>query len=321
LITELQAFIKQPAAGTKEITQSTETQIANTDFKFRLLNTPLLYYEFNYFFSRVDPLVQQTSILSNGISVNHRFSESFSGTARVAREDGTERNVSKSANVYNASILATPLKTLRNSLVFSGRDEEIGGKPRNTHSVFLNNTAQLYKGLDVNLNGGINLLTEASGEKQKTTILNAGANIVPHRTMTLTLSIFDTRTDSSGPGIVDNTSVTRRGDVTLAYNPLRTLYLLASVSRVDQTGQGVRTLQNYGLNWSPFPDGALQFRFSYNENIRPEDNFKQRIITPGVRYNISNRSFFDLSYQYIKTDSASETIDSRIFNAIFKLFF
>lgn len=319
-ISEIQAFLKQPVGGgSRELTQTIDTQTANTDFKFRILSNPFLYYEFTYYFTKVDPSGLQTWFLSNGMSVNHRFSESLTGTARVAREDGTERNLSMNANVYTASILATPLKTLRNSLIFSGRDAEVGGKQRNTNSLFLNNTAQLYKGLDVSLNGGISSLMEVTGEKQKTAILNAAANIVPHRTMTLTLSLFDTRTDRSGPGVEDSTSITRRGDITLAFNPLRTLYLLASISRVDQTGQGTLTFQNYGLNWSPFPDGALQFRFSYNENLRPEDNFKQRIVTPGIRYNISQQSYLDFSYQYIKTDSPSEKIETKIFNALLKL--
>jgi hypothetical protein len=72
----------------------------------------------------------------------------------VAREDGKEVDKKRVAYVYNASIVADPLRTLRNSLVFSGRDEEIDEKPNDTHSIFLYNAAQLYQGIDLNLNGG-----------------------------------------------------------------------------------------------------------------------------------------------------------------------
>jgi len=58
------------------------------------------------------------------------------------------------------------LRTLHHSLVFNGRDEEIDGRPNNTHSIILYNTAQLYQGVDVNLNGGVTFIKQESGEKE-----------------------------------------------------------------------------------------------------------------------------------------------------------
>ena len=74
-------------------------------------------------------------------------------------------------------------------------------------------------------------------------------------------------------------------------------------------------MQNYGFNWAPFPDGALQFRFSYNENVTPETGQSSTIISPGVRYMINGRSFLDLSYQSIQSKSPGLITDSKGINA------
>jgi hypothetical protein len=55
----------------------------------RILNIPTLFYELSYFLNKTDP-GQTTYTLSNGFSVNQTFSSIFSGSARVAREDGLE---------------------------------------------------------------------------------------------------------------------------------------------------------------------------------------------------------------------------------------
>ncbi len=96
-----------------------------------------------------------------------------------------------SAYVYNASLIADPLRTLHDSLVLSGRTETIGGRPNDTYSAFLYNTAQLYNGIDVNLNGGVNFRREETEQWTRDFIINLGANIVPHRTVIFVLNYTD----------------------------------------------------------------------------------------------------------------------------------
>jgi hypothetical protein len=327
-ITELQAFIKKPAEQVKGKTAKL-SHILNIDSRTRILNIPTLFYEFSYFFMRTDlsgqqsqqnKQSQQSYTLSNGLSVNHRFSSIFSGNARVAREDGTEEGKKRWAYLYNASIVATPLKTLRHNLIYSGRTEEIDGKSTNNNSIFLQNNATLYKGIDVNLGGGFNFSTLETGQNQQNTIINFGSSIVPHRTMTITLIYSDTATNQSGGGLPSTSTSTRRGDLSVAYRPFETLYLFASWEILAEKGQKIQTIQNYGLNWSPFPEGTLQFNFSYNENILSENNQKNRLITPSLRWNITSRSFLDLSYQLIHSSSKLQKSDSNGFNASLKIF-
>ena len=152
------------------------------------------------------------------------------------------------------------------------------------------------------------------------TIINFGASIVPHRTMTITLTYSDTTTNQSGGGLPSTSTSTRRGDLSVAYRPFETLYLFASWEILAEKGQKIQTTQNYGLNWSPFPEGTLQFNFSYNENILSENNQKNRLITPSLRWNITSRSYLDLSYQYIHNSSKLEKSDSNGFSANLKIF-
>jgi hypothetical protein len=79
-------------------------------------------------------------------------------------------------------------------------------------------------------------------------------------------------------------------------------------------------LQTYGANWSPFPDGALQFRFSFTETALPQSQTYTKIISPGVRYKINARSFLDLSYQSIKSQSAAQVTDTTAVTAELKIF-
>ena len=319
-VTELQAFLRRPVAEVAGKTRRA-SHTYNLDGKARILDSPLLFYDLYYFFNRVEPSSQQRYTVSNGFSANHRFSTVFSGSARVAREDGKEGEKKRIAYIYNASIVADPLRTLRSSLVFSGRDEEIDGKPNDTNSVFLYNTAQLYQGIDINLNGGLNFSTRETGEKGRDIIINLGASIVPHRTLTLGLHYSDTMSSRRGGESGDSSTYTRRADLNVNFNPVRTVYLSALLELIAEKGQRTETTQNYSVNWSPFPDGALQFNISYNENLRSEDRSKERFFTPNVRYKITRRSYLDLTYQMIRSESNVQKTESQVVSTSLKIFF
>jgi hypothetical protein len=321
-VTELQAFLKQAVSGTSnKVKFTSDSQVGNAGLKYRLLDIPLLYFDSSYFYTKRNPDGQETWTLSNGLSVNHRLSDIYTVAGRLAFENGTETSNTRTAWVYDATLLANFLRTLTSSLVLSGRNEDVGGNKGTNNSIFLNNTAQLYKGLDMNLNGGYTIITQSDGVDQNALLLSLGANVVPHPTFNLALYVSDSWTDRSPSGGPKTSTEIRTLDLTASYNPFRTLYLLASLQVTDDTGQGGRrTLQNYGLNWSPFPDGALQFRFSYNENRRPEERSYERLITPGLIYKINTRSFIDVSYQMIRNEMATQTIDSNVFSATLKIF-
>jgi len=319
-VTEIQAFRRQSAADTEERTVRT-SHLYNFDLKARILKDPMLSYDLSYFFNKVLPDGQRRYNLSNGFSASHRFSPSLSGTARIAREDGEEKEEKRTAYVYHLAMMADPLRTLRHSLVLSGREEEIGKKPNNLRSLFLYNTAQLYEGIDLNLNGGFNFSEKEKGENVKNRVINFGAQIVPHRSLILGLYFSDTESKQKRNEISTALGSNRRVDLSVNYNPLRTVTFFALLQIVTEQGKERQLLQNYSFNWSPFPDGALQFNLLYNETLRSEDRSKERNLTPSMRWKITKRSYLDLAYQTVRSENKTTRTHSRIFSSNLKIFF
>jgi hypothetical protein len=319
-VTELQAFVSRPAEDVEGKTRNA-SHIYNLDVRTRIFDVPLLFYELNYFFNRVEPSSEQRYDLSNALSVNHRLSRKLVGSARVGVENGEEKDKKRLAYVYNASLTADPLRRLHHSLVLSGRTEEIDDRPNDTYSAFLYNTAQLYDGIDVNLNGGVNFTKRENEEKTRDFIINVGANIVPHRAVVFVLNYSDRISKRWGGETEGGSTYTRILDMSVNYNPFRTLNLFASWQIVAEKDQDTDTTQNYALNWSPFPDGALQFNFAYNENLRSQDNGKEKILTPSIRWNITRRSYLEVSYQIIRSKSDLQETDSKVLGTNLKIFF
>jgi hypothetical protein len=320
-ITELQTFIKRPVGDVKRTKTSNTSQFINVDAKTRILDIPLLYYDLSYFYSRSDPSGLSQYTLSNGLSMNHRFNQVFSGTARVAREDSSQQGEKQWDYIYNATLTATPLRTLTNTLVFSGRTGKTKEGSSNAESLYLNNTAQLYQGIDVYLSGGLNYAKKETGEKTNGSDINFGSNIVPHRTLSLTLNYSYTTSDQSGGGKPSVSTYTGRGDFNVSFSPLRTLYLYGAWSILSQTNIKTSYLQNYALGWSPFPGGDLQFNFGFTETVRSEDRAKERSIGPSLRWKITNRSTLDVSYQMVKSSSVSQKSDTNAFSTRLQVFF
>jgi len=319
-VTELQAFVRTPAADLKGKSGRT-THNYDLDVKTRILDNPSLFYELYYYLNREEPSGRQRYDLINSLYTIHRFNEVFSGRAKVGIENGKELDEKRLAYIYDAAVIADPLRTLHHSLVFNGRDEEIDGRPNNTHSIILYNTAQLYQGVDVNLNGGVTFIKQESGEKGRNFLINFQSNIIPHRAMTLGLNYSNTISRRTGGDQGSSSTYIQRLDFNLSYNPFRTLNLLAFVQYINETGQKDRVLQNYAINWSPFPDGALQFNIAYNENYRTEDHLVERIFQPTIRYNFTKRSYIDVTYQLIRSKSDIEKIDSNLLSTSVKIFF
>ena len=325
-ITEMQAFLETTAKAGKETIDRT-THNYDLDIKAMLLDNPSLYYELYYFFNRIEfgSLSLQRYDVSNSLNAAHRFSPIFSARAKVGIENGereSEREDEKMfAYFYDASLIADPLATLHNTLTFSGRNEEIEGRPNNINSLFLYNTAQLYQGIDLNLNGGVSFSKRETGAEGRDISFNVGVNVVPHRTLTLGLNYWETWTRLSGGERESSSTSTERMSLDINFNPFRTLYLYASIELNAGKGQETETTQNYTINWSPFPDGALQFIITYNENYRSEDSFKERIFTPSVRYKLGSRSYIELTYQNLNSDSKIEKRESDLVSTNLKLFF
>lgn len=311
-VTEIQAFLTKPADAVRgKITRT--TQNGSVNFRTRLMDRPSLYYDFSYNTVSVSPPSRTQSSMTNGLSASHVFSRIFSASGRVAREDNRADDGKEVAYAYTASLQAVPLKTLRHVLLFTGRNEQSAEGPRDIYSLALQNMAQLYRGIQVFLNGGVSREKKAAGEQQDTKNLLFGATFVPNRALVVAMNFNGSWMDRTGGGRPDENTADRSGDASISYRPFDTLYLVASVSRIEQ--QSVHdTVQNYGLNWSPFPSGALQFNFDVNQGLSAKDNSKVRTVRPTLRWNVTSRVAFDLSYDDTKAESTAGTTDNKTFS-------
>ena len=102
--------------------------------------------------------------------------------------------------------------------------------------------------------------------------------------------------------------------------PTRTLSFDAKYRFVNQENFNT-TLQNYFVNWSPFPDGDLQFFFKYSETLNSQNDRKERVIGPGLNWTISRHFFLEMFYNIVKTEDNAQEINSNNLYAEFRINF
>ncbi len=314
-VTELQTFIKKPASQVS----GTNTQINhlyNMNVRTKILDVPSLYYDFSLYLTNssgtgISSFTRYT--ISNGLTAVHTFSRVFSGMARFARNDGYDINGSRVDYVYSASVTAVPFRTLRHTLVYSGQISQLPGRTNDSNAVVLNNSAELYRGINANASLGWSTNTDDKGIKNTSTTAVLGATVVPNRVVTLNLNYSLNNTSRTGPGIegTDHT-LFDRFDAGATYRPFETVYIVAEFGVVHQTGAKSYYLSNYGINWSPFPDGSLQLNFLYNDNFRSDTNSKERTLSPSLTWKISEKTTLQITYLRLTSSSIVQSSDSNI---------
>jgi hypothetical protein len=317
-VTEIQAFSRKSAEAVRG-TKSSSSQVYNFDGRALLLESANLYYGFSYFFAKSEPSSEQRWTLSNMLMASHRFNRVFSGSANAGREDFSDPVDSGFAYIANASLEAVPLKTLRHTLAYSGRFAENESGRFTTNTLFLNNNAQVYRGVDLLASGGLTVQDQASGVHVESTTLLAGANLQPHNTLNLNFFLDTNIQHTSGGGKQESSTRTTRMGGSATYHPVETLYLVAGTSIIDDPLR-TRRSQNYALNWSPFFDGALQFAFAYNENLESEQNTMVRTFGPSLTWRITRTTHMTAAYQVTQITSDSVTSDSTIFSTSLRVY-
>jgi hypothetical protein len=334
-VTELEAFADTVTAGSGRDRRTQTARTHNFELKAILFTTPFLYYRFAGDYIEFDPDGDPRYTVSNGLFLNHRFNPWLSTAANASYEFGRDRDEDRTAVLYYAALTATPLPTLTDSLVFSGNQEWLGDATITTNSVVLYNTAQLYRGIDATLNMGAIFSSDEEGDRsirRRELFLNLGTGIVPHPDLTLSAYYFGKLThtsadagdeaagDTATSGDTDHTE--HRLDLAVSFTPFRTLLLSAVTNIVAETDRDLSVTQNYGLSWSPFPDGSLQLSFFYSENRLPDETVA-RIIQPTVRWYMGprRRSYVEGTYQRTFSDSPTTRTESELFSTSLNLYF
>jgi hypothetical protein len=331
-VTELQAFIVKTATTSQaKISASEFSQHLDVTGRAKLLEKRDLFYDLSLFLANSSSsgggAAQTNAFLSNGLTFNQKFGGIYTVNARAARNDNYLRLGHSTEYQYSAALSATPLATLSDAILYSGHyttNPPLGntsstGTTNIQNSFFLYNTAILYPGINGLLNGGYTFGTLESGQSNQTMQGNVGLNLVPNPRMNMNLNYSITSSSLSGGNKRATSLTTYNALASATLTPVSALYLFASIQLSKTTT--IQTLTNYGLNFSPFPGGELQFHFNYNETLGPETGEKTRTITPSLRWNIRPGATLDVTYQMQQSNLAALKTDSKILSSSLQVTF
>ena len=307
-ITEMQAF--STLSGTQvNHTFTTLDQNYNLNLTARLTDKTSLGYSLQYFNENQDSPAEDSSQLFNNIFLNHTFNEIFSSSASFSRGGSKQGDRKTTTYLYGASLRGAYLPTLNQTLTLSGSNENEEEGSAYTYSIFLHHNAILYSGWSAFLDVGRtwNLLTDDT--RNASTIIRTGTNIIPNSMITLNLTYNYTLTDSKPPEGNKEETTNKILNLDVFFTPFRALSLSASISYVERENFS-STLQQYSVNWSPFPEGDLQFFFIYNETLENEQNREETSLGPGFNWKISNHFSLRTSYNYLQSETRTQKTET-----------
>jgi hypothetical protein len=314
-VTELQAFITS-SEGSFNAENSTLNQNYNLGLRGKLSARTLLGYNFFYTRQDTDPGNIKRTQYTNGLYLNHTFNDIFSANANGQRSDASADVAGGTEDSYNytygASLRAGWLATFNQALTFSGSydNDVLGNSSQN--AVFLRNNAILYRGWSAFLDTGYTWEDPEAGSRITSFVVRQGTNLQPNPKISLNLAFSYKRTMQSGEDVGPNEET--RWDIQGFYTPFRNLSFFAKINALTQNGS-TNTFQNYTVNWSPFPDGNLQFFFIFDEILLSENNQEQRVIGPSLKWTIGPHISLDMSYNFTTTDNDTQKLESNVFSA------
>ena len=310
-VTEMQAFSTLSGAQVNH-QFTTLDQNYNLNLTARLGDKTSLGYSLQYFTEDQDAPAPDSSQLFNNIFLNHTFNEIFSSSATFSRGDTKQSDRKTTTYSYGASIRGNYLPTFNQTLTLSGSNESEEEGSAYTYSIFLHHNAILYSGWSafVDLGRTWNLLVDDT--RNASTIIRTGTNIIPNSMINLNLTYNYTLTDSKPPEGNSQETTNKNLNLEVFFTPFRALSLSASINYIEREDFS-STLQQYSVNWSPFPEGDLQFFFLYNETLENEQNREETSLGPGFNWKISNHFSLRSSYTYVQGKSSTQKVESNNF--------
>jgi len=313
-VTEMQAFVTISGADK----QTTVDHNYNLNLRGKLTARTTVGYNLLYNYQEIDPASEKRTKLTNGLNFNHTFNEVLSANANGQRSDTTVRGDDTIDYTYGAALRANWLNTFSQTLTYSGiyLDEADGTAYQN--SIFLRNNAQLYRGWSAQLDSGYTWEETQDNARLTSWVITTGTNFVPNEKITLNANYSYRRVDQSGLD-VGPTSETQ-WDIQAFYNPFSNLSLFGKISIVDREDSN-DIFQNYSLNWSPFPDGDLQFFFLYSETLRSQYDTRDTVVGPGLKWTLGRHILLDMTYNYTRNETVTQTTEANVFNGELRLVF
>jgi hypothetical protein len=336
-ITEVQSFRDQSIVLEPGSTSNTVVRSNAVDLNSRLniirSDRHSLLYDLYYRqtqFSTTGQPASSSSMLTNSLIANERFSKVFSGSAKVMLENDEYSNKSKETYTdAEASLMAAgnSLRKLGHTLVLTAKREtwELVDTTKDTGTASLINTAEVYPGINGYLGVIKNLVSSETGtalNRNDETQITFGTDIIPNRSLTINVSYVWSGSEQTGNVFGAANRRAQNTFASAAYNPFSSLYLYGSVQKVEETGRPTMTSTSFNGSWATaVTGGALEFRLLYSQNTESETGSQTRTYGPYVRYRMNIRASLEATYLISMIENRSDRTDSRTFNTTFKMFF
>ncbi len=316
-VTEMEAFITKTSEQSAQNT-TTVYHNYNLNLQSRLGKQTIVGYNLLHSRQTQDPLQAERTMLTNDVFMNHIFNSTYSSSANVQRTDNNNSYQQTSVDYsYGASLRAAWLATLNQALTYSGRSV-FEDQNATQDSVFLRTNAILYKGWSMFLDLGYGWDKLADGTRDTSKMLRSGTSLTPSEKLTLNSSYSYKLIEPSEPDT--ESQVETQYDIQGFFLLFPNLSLFAKMNVVERS-QRSDTFQNYSINWSPFPQGDLQFSFLYSEVLRPETDQIERVIGPSARWTIGRHILMNVYFTQSETEDTIQKSESRSMNMDVKLLF
>jgi hypothetical protein len=316
-VTEMEAFITQSGVEVDNKQKNIDHNY-NLNLRGQLTEKTSAGYNLLFIRQHQEPPDTDRTQVTNDVFISHYFNDIFSANANAQRTDISFLDDDTTNYTYGAALRAAWMRTLNQSLTYSGRyrDESDGDAYQN--SIFLRSNAILYKGWNAFVNTGYGWEKPANEPQITSTFVNGGTNIEPNPNIDINLNYSYKRTRQSGLDIGPNTQ--QEFGFQGFYTPFRNLSFFAKINWVDRDGS-TETFQNYNVNWSPFPDGDLQLFFTYGEILRSTNNQQERVVGPSLKWTVGRHIFLDMSYTFNQIENDVQKTDAHVFFGDLKLIF
>ncbi len=297
-VTEVRAFERESSQYVNSRSSSSSYQNLNAAFSTIILEQPRLALTVNYTANSMGAS-SLSYIASGGVSLQQSFriTKTLTGTGSFYTQETRDPSGFSAVSLnYLAGLNWTPLPTLRTSLNYNGQTFFVHGLSQ-ANSVFISNTAQLYQGINVYLNGGG--IFPYGGNPNY--LFSSGASITPYRTVALGLNYSENI--STGQ---DGYS-TKSAGTSISFSPFNNLFLDAALSWAAVPNAS-STTTSYNVGWSPLQGGMLQLGFGYDEQLNYGLNGKTRTISSSASLRLPSDTFIDATYSIIESeDDATKT--------------
>ncbi len=308
-VAELQFFLVVPAESARPNDLSIYGTFNGTA-KVQLLKKPWLTYDFSAFLSHSNRPAHLGFALINGLTLTQRLSRLFNLNARVDRSDANDGRGPTASNRWSASISAEFLPTLASSLSYGGQLSQRATGVSVNQSLGLFNRADLYEGVSAYSNATYSAGTTELGQQVRNVGVTGTLALRPAPIVTFNGSVA--YSDSVASGADQPTTFDTRTllDASGSFNPFRAISLSGGISRTWSVRTRPTTLANLSGMVSPFQQGNLQLRYSYQQTLDTGSETFTRSHGGGVRWNIRPAWHLDGGFRLFSSTTPTVGVSS-----------